>query len=90
MSKSLEMIAKKARAAEKNIYLIDDIERNIKYTYEVFNDPDDSNDQGKYIGHYVGVLYGGENGHVTFYIEFEFYQETNWNEAKWFRIKSKE
>lgn len=91
MSTSPEMITKKARAAEKKIYLIDDIERNTKYTYEVFNDPDDSNEQGKYIGHFVGVKYGGENGHITYYIKFELDDnENSWNKPRWFRIKSKD
>jgi hypothetical protein len=91
MSTSPEMIAKKALAAEKNIYLIDDIERNTKYTYEVFNDPDDPNEQGKYIGHFVGVTYGGEQGHDTYYIIFELDDNENiWNKPRWFRIKTKD
>lgn len=86
MPESPEMITKKARAAEKNMYLIDTIERNTKYTYEVFNDPDDPNEQGKYIGHYLGIEYGGERGYVSFYVQFELDDD----KPRWFRIKSKD
>ena len=83
MSESPEM-------TKKNMYLIQDIELNTKNTYEVFNDPDDPNEQGKYIGHYIGIEYGGECGYVTFYVKFDHDdKETSWDKRRWFRIIQK-